>query len=62
MAALVTGTAAYALIQFQLIGVPLSPILAALPASALAMWLGGRFGKPENPEMMQHVGRLHEVG
>jgi Na+/proline symporter len=61
MAALLTGTAAYAVIQFGLIELPLSPILAALPASALAMWLGGRFGKPETIELMRDVERLHEV-
>jgi len=61
MAALLTGTAAYALIQFGLIEVSLSPILAALPASALAMWLGGRLGRPETMDMMQHVERLHQV-
>jgi len=62
MAALLTGTVVYALIQFGLIEVPLSPILAALPASALAMWLGGRLGRPETTNMMQHVERLHQVG
>lgn len=62
LAALLTGTVAYALIQFGLIVVPLSPILAALPASAFAMWVGGRFGKPEADKMMEHVARLHRVG
>ena len=62
IAALLIGTVAYALIQFELIEVPLSPILAALPASALAMWLGGRFGRPEKDEMVRHVERLHQVG
>ncbi len=59
LAALLTGTVAYALIQFGLIDVPLSPILAALPASALAMWVGGRFGKPEAAQMLEHVASLH---
>lgn len=61
-AALVTGTVAYALIQFQLIDISLSPILAALPASAVAMWLGGHFGRSEDTRMMRHVERLHELG
>lgn len=61
LAALLTGTAVYALIQFGLIDVSLSPILAALPASALAMWVGGRLGKPESAKMMDYVEGLHRV-
>ena len=60
LAALVTGTLVYAVTQFGLIDLPLSPILAALPASALAMWAGGRFGTPEETGMLQQIARLHE--
>jgi SSS family transporter len=60
LAALVTGTLVYAVLQFRLIDVPASPILVALPASALAMWMGGRMGAPEEPMMLEEIGRLHE--
>ncbi len=60
LSALVTGALVYTVIQFGLITVPLSPILVALPASALAMWLGGRLGAPEDPNMVRQIARLHE--
>jgi sodium/pantothenate symporter len=62
VAALLTGTVVYALVQFEVIPSPLSPILAALPASVLAMWIGGRFGKPEAVEMVETVAHLHHDG
>jgi sodium/pantothenate symporter len=60
LSALVTGASVYALIQFGLVPIPLSPILVALPASALAMWLGGRLGAPEDPDLVGQIARLHE--
>ena len=60
LAALVTGTMVYALLQFHLVALPVSPILVALPASGLAMWVGGRLGAPEEPRMLEQIGRLHE--
>jgi sodium/pantothenate symporter len=59
LAALVTGAVVYGLLQFGLITLPASPILVALPASALAMWIGGRLGAPEKPVMLEQIGRLH---
>lgn len=60
LAALVTGALVYALLQFRLVDLPVSPILVALPASALAMWMGGRLGAPEEPVMLEQIGWLHE--
>ncbi len=60
IAAIVTGTLVYCLLQFRVFGQPLSPILAALPASALAMWVGGRLGRAEDTKMMEQIERLHE--
>jgi Na+/pantothenate symporter len=62
LAALVTGAVVYGLLQFGLITLPASPILVALPASALAMWIGGRLGAPEDPAMLEQIGRLHGDG
>lgn len=36
-----------------------SGILVALPASTVAMWLAGRFGKPDSPTMIEAIGQLH---
>jgi sodium/pantothenate symporter len=60
ISALVIGALLYALIQVGFINIPISPILVALPASALAMWAGGRLGTPEAPDMVEQIARLHE--
>jgi sodium/pantothenate symporter len=59
VAALVTGTLVYIIVQSGIVAIPLSPILAALPASALAMWLGGRFGTTESSHRLEQVAELH---
>jgi sodium/pantothenate symporter len=60
LAALLTGAITYALLQFQVVALTLSPILVSLPASALAMWVGGRLGTSEDPERIRQVAQLHE--
>jgi len=60
IAALVVGATIYALVQLGVIGFGTSPILLALPASALAMVLGGLFGPEESKEMLERVSALHE--
>ena len=60
--ALVVGALVYVLVQFDVGGIDLglSPILVALPASALAMWVGSRVGAPESQEMLEAVEALHQ--
>lgn len=59
VAALLTGAVVYLAVHFTPGAPPLSAILAALPASAAAMWAGGIFGRPERPEMLAEIARLH---
>lgn len=60
MAALLVGVGTYLAVQYTPGTPPLSAILFALPASALAMWLGGRFGEKSNDEIMTSVANLHK--
>lgn len=60
IAALLVGAGTYLAVHFTPGSPPLSAILFALPASAAAMWLGGRFGAPERPEMVAEIERLHD--
>jgi hypothetical protein len=62
MAAIVVGAGTYLAVHFTPGSPPLSAILFALPASVAAMWLGGRLGAPERPEMIAEIARLHEPG
>mgnify|MGYP000029436650 CR=1 FL=1 len=62
-ATLIAGAGVYLAVQFTPGTPPLSAILAALPASALAMWLSGRFGPSDPPEQIarntkSHTGRV----
>lgn len=59
-ASLLTGVVVYVLIQFRIVDLPVSAILVALPASAAAMWLGGRLGAPEDAEMLDRIAGLHQ--
>jgi Na+/proline symporter len=59
IASLLTGAAVYLIVQFMPGTPPLSAILFALPAGCLAMALFGRFGKPNSPEMILAVEKLH---
>lgn len=57
MASLVTGSFLYVLLE---LATDAASILIALPASALMMWIGGRFGASENAEMLAAIQGLHE--
>jgi Na+/proline symporter len=62
IAAIVVGAGTYLAVHFTPGSPPLSAILFALPASVIAMWLGGRLGAPERPDMIAEIARLHEPG
>jgi len=59
VASLVVGAGVYLVVQFSEGLPPLSAILFALPASAAAMWLGSRMGRPETAAKIDEVGALH---
>ena len=63
--ALVLGAVTYVVIygfgHFGILDVGLSPILVALPASAVAMLIGGLFGRPESDAMLEQVAGLHRI-
>jgi sodium/pantothenate symporter len=60
VAALLTGTIVYLIVQFTPGAPPFSAILFALPASALAMWLFSQFGRPPQPQILETVTNLHK--
>ena len=57
IAALLTGSLLYLFLE---LATDAASILIALPASAIAMWLGGRFGPSEKAEMLVSIQGLHE--
>ena len=57
VAALSTGSLLYLYLE---LATSLPAILIALPASAVAMWIGGRVGAPEKSEMLEAIYRLHQ--
>ncbi len=57
VAALLTGSLLYLYLE---LATSLPAILIALPASAVAMWIGGRVGAPEKSEMLEAIYRLHQ--
>lgn len=59
VAALVVGATVYATSQIGWLGDGVAPILAALPASALAMALGATLGSAEDEKMLEQMERLH---
>jgi Na+/proline symporter len=59
VAALVAGALTYLAAHFTPGMPPLSAILFALPASAVAMWLGGTLGRPEQATMLREIEQLH---
>ena len=59
-ASFLVGSLVYLIVQFTPGTPKMSAILFALPASVLAMWLGGRFGAPDPEERVDAVGRLHQ--
>jgi sodium/pantothenate symporter len=60
VAALLTGSLLYLFLELTPTGLP--AILVALPASAFAMWIGGRLGSREKSEMLEAIHRLHQKG
>lgn len=60
VASLVVGAAVYLGVQLTPGTPALSAILFALPASAAALWACGRFGRPDAPEVIEAVARLHD--
>jgi Na+/proline symporter len=60
LAALVAGPATYLVVHFTPGPPPLSAILVALPASALAMWIGGRFGAAPSADILARIEALHD--
>ena len=60
VAALVVGVAVYLTAHFAPGTPPLAAILYALPASAAAMWVGGRVGAPDRPQLLNEIERLHQ--
>jgi sodium/pantothenate symporter len=61
VAALLLGSSIYVFLELVDAGLPLSPILVALPASAFAMWIGGRLGSRDKPEMLDRIRALHRT-
>jgi Na+/proline symporter len=62
IASLVVGATTYVLVQIGLldsVGFGLSPILVALPSSALAMMAGAWLGPADDPAMLETIGSLH---
>lgn len=60
MVAFVIGAAVYLVVHFWPDTPAYSEILYALPASAVAMFLCGRFGTPDSPAKISEIARLHE--
>ncbi len=60
VASLLIGSIVYLAVQLTPRTPPLSAILLALPASALAMGIFSRFNKPEEQEIVTAVARLHQ--
>ena len=61
VASLLTGTIVYVLTHLGIIDIGLSPILVSLPASAVAMLLGGLLGSPDSGTMLEQIEALHKV-
>lgn len=60
IAALGVGLCVYLVGHFAPGSPPLSAILFALPSSALAMWLFSKFGRPNPPQLIEAVLKLHK--
>ncbi len=60
-ASLWTGAVVYLVLALGGFDGGLSPILIALPASAAAMWVGGRFGARESAELLDEIAALHQT-
>jgi Na+/proline symporter len=62
IASMLIGFSFYLFFHFSPWMPPLSAILIALPASALAMVIGSHAGKPVDSEMVKSIALLHRVG
>jgi O-antigen/teichoic acid export membrane protein len=56
---MIVGAAVYLFFQFSKLTPPLSAILFALPASVLAMVIGGYFGKAVESATIEAMEKLH---
>ena len=61
VASLLTGTIVYVFTHLGIVDIGLSPILVSLPASAVAMLLGGLLGSPDSGTMLEQIESLHKV-
>jgi SSS family transporter len=59
IASMVVGVVVYLFFQFSPWMPPLSAILIALPASAMAMVIGSRMGKAAEPATIEAIAKLH---
>ena len=57
--AVLAGSTVYIVIQTGLVDIGIAPVILALAASALAMFIGGTFGSLESDEMLERIGALH---
>jgi len=60
VASFLVGAGSHLVFHFNPGAPSFAAILLALPASALAMALGGRMGRPDPPERLAAVTRLHQ--
>jgi SSS family transporter len=60
VASFVVGAGSYLVLHFSPGTPSFAAVLIALPASAIAMALGGRMGRPDPPERLAAVARLHQ--
>ena len=60
LASMFAGFTVYLFFHFSHWAPPLSAILIALPASAVAMVIGSRFGKPVEAALVAAIGKLHQ--
>jgi Na+/pantothenate symporter len=59
VASVLAGAGVYLIVQFTPGTPPLSAILFALPASAAAMAVFNRLGRPVRPEIVERISELH---
>jgi Na+/proline symporter len=59
IASMIVGVVVYLFFQFSSWMPPLSAILIALPASAMAMVIGSRMGKAAEPATIEAIAKLH---
>ncbi len=60
VSSLSVGALSYGLVQSGILGIGIAPILVSLPASALAMVLGGMLGRRDSRDMLDSIEKLHK--